>query len=187
MIKNGWNNLIYYTDGACSGNPGPGGYGVIRLSTCYSQTYGGIIPRYDLREIYTESFENTTNNRMELMAVIKVLELAAADSEHFYTIISDSAYVVNMCNDWIRGWAAKDWKRAKNKPIENIDLVQKIWSLINREFPNFEIVKCTGHGGILANEIADAVAASNKTKFWKLIKDNQIAYGDIEIPKNLQN
>jgi len=187
MERNSLNNLIYYTDGACSGNPGPGGYSVIRLSICYSQTLDDTIPRYDLREVYSERFENTTNNRMEMMAVIKVLEFAAADPEHFYTIISDSAYVVNMCNDWIRGWARNNWRRAKNKPIENLDLVQKIWELINREFPNFEIIKCAGHSGNLPNEIADAVAANNKAKFWTLVTNNKIFIDwDVDIPENLK-
>ena len=187
MERNSWNNLIYYTDGACSGNPGPGGYGVVRLSIYYSAIYDDMIPRYDLKEVYSERFEKTTNNRMEMMAVIKVLELAAADPEHFYTIISDSAYVVNMCNDWIRGWARNGWRRTKNKPIENLDLVQRIWELTNRPFPNFEILKCTGHSGDLTNELADAVAANNKVKFWKIIEINKIFIDEnVNIPENLK-
>lgn len=168
------NKITYYTDGACSRNPGSGGYAVISLSRDWSQTMSEYIERLSLNYSYAEYFENTTNNRMELGAVIHALELAKANPQYEYEIYSDSAYVVNICNDWIWRWAAAGWVRGKNQPIENLDLIQKLYELMNFADFKFSIVKCKGHSDILENELADALASNNKVKFNKLMKENKI-------------
>lgn len=162
--------LTYWTDGACSGNPGPGGFGIIKLSKLYNADYS--ILGYQLYS-YSERHQNTTNNRMELMAVIQALKMAKEDTRYRYVIYSDSAYVVNMCNDWIWKWAQNNWTRAKGKPIENLNLVKELYSLLNLKI-DYEIKKCPGHAGILENELVDAIAAQNHKKLDKLIKDNNI-------------
>lgn len=160
MIKNFW------TDGACSGNPGSGGWAAIELNEEVSPPV--------IIEYYMEHTNNTTNNRMEMEAVLYVLKKAYKDLDNEYIIHSDSAYVVNMCNDWIWKWAANGWKRSKNKEIENLHLVKKIYKYMNRDFPNFQIIKCAGHSGKIGNELADALASSNIDKFDKILKNNKI-------------
>ena len=170
--------LKYFTDGACSGNPGPGGFAVVRVSKCYPtiQTIDEDIERISLEEAYAECCDKTTNNREEMKAVIYVLKDAIDHPEYEYKIYSDSAYVVNMCNEWIWNWAKNNWTRGKNKPIENLDLVKEIYRLLNRDFPNFEIIKCAGHAGVLENELADALASQKPEKFYKLLENNKILY-----------
>ena len=80
------NKLIFYTDGACSGNPGPGGYGVVCLDKCYSQTISQYIERYTINYKYFKYSKNTTNNREELKAILHVLKLAAEPLEYNFTI-----------------------------------------------------------------------------------------------------
>lgn len=164
------NKIEYYTDGACSGNPGPGGFAVIRLAKEYIPSIGFeklFIPFY-----YNKYFENTTNNRMELEAIIYALKICSIGyTDYHYIIHSDSAYVVNICNDWIWKWADNNWKRAKNKPIENLDLITELYHILLELKENnftFEIKKCNGHAGILENELADALASNNMAKFNKL-------------------
>ena len=162
------NELVYYVDGACSGNPGSGGFGIVRLAKIYSDRVQLALPYW-----YQELFPYTTNNRMELGAVIHVLQLANAMPQYHYVIYSDSAYVVNMCNDWIWNWAKNNWTRAKNKPIENIELVKKLYKLLTSDI-SYEIKKTAGHAGILENELADSLAANNMSKFHSLIQQNNI-------------
>ena len=162
---------IYYSDGACSGNPGPGGWGLISILNYVS--YNGeediktIIPI--IMESYCGQEENTTNNRMEMQAVLKCMELAAADPDNNYICYCDSAYVVNMCNDWIRKWAQNGWQNSKKQTVENLDLVKKIYNYLNTDFFNFQLVKCAGHSGVLGNELADALATKDKAK-WNRLK-----------------
>ena len=165
---------IFYTDGSCCGNPGPGGFGVVELSVCYRQTMLEYIPSYSMNYAYNEQCENTTNNREEMKAVIHVLEMAANDSENEYIIYSDSAYVVNMCNDWIWKWAKNNWKNSKKKDVENIDLVKQIYNYLSSDFFNAEIKKVKGHHGMLGNDLADAYATNNMSKKDKLMKDFSI-------------
>ena len=93
-----FNNLTFYTDGSCSGNPGPGGFGVVCLNTCYSQTIPDYIERHTINYTYSEQSESTTNNREELKAILHVIKLAAADKKNSYLVYSDSAYAVNSIN-----------------------------------------------------------------------------------------
>lgn len=162
MIKH-----TFYTDGACSGNPGPGGFGVIELSTCLRETYSSYIESYSLNYEYSEFFENTTNNRMELIAILHVLKIAAEHPDEGYIIYSDSAYAVNSINDWIRGWAANGWVNSRKVTVENVDLMQEIYKYINLD--NYLIRKIRGHDGELGNELADAAATGNSRKRDELI------------------
>lgn len=158
----------YYTDGACSGNPGPGGFGVCWLDTCYSQTMSEYIERHSLNYIYSEFCENTTNNREELKAILHVIKMAAADEENFYLVYSDSAYAVNSINTWMYGWARNGWINSKKKPVENLDLIQEIYSYLEFPMSNFNLIKIDGHSGHLGNELADALATNNTKKFEEL-------------------
>ena len=163
MIKH-----TFYTDGACSGNPGPGGFGVIELSTCIRETYSSYIESYSLNYEYSERCEDTTNNREELKAILHVLKLVAAHPEEGYIIYSDSAYAVNSINDWIHGWAANGWVNSRKVTVENVDLMQEIYKYIDLD--NYLIRKIRGHDGELGNELADAVATGNSKKKEELIK-----------------
>ena len=171
----------FYTDGACSGNPGPGGFGVVHLEKC-----GNALVIYWNREEFSE----TTNNRMELSAIIDALttildelepeDLTCPKTDIDFIIHSDSAYAVNICNDWIWKWADNNWTRAKGKPIENLDLVKELYILLNRiqeQNIHCKIQKCAGHADILGNELADALASANINKFKKLQRDNNIIDG----------
>jgi ribonuclease HI len=153
---------VFYTDGACSGNPGKGGFGVVQLD------------KNIIKHEYSKFSDLTTNNREELKAILYVMKLAAADPGSEYLVYSDSAYAVNMINDWIWKWAKSDWCNSKNKEVENIDLVKEIYNYLNTDFFNFQIKKCSGHSGEAGNELADALATGNHDKFNKIIKNNDI-------------
>ena len=173
------NKLIFYTDGACSGNPGPGGYGVICLNKCYSQTISEYIERYTINYKYSEYSKNTTNNREELKAILHVLKLATEHSEYNFIIYSDSAYAVNICNNWIYGWQRNGWVRSKNQPIENLDLIKEIYKYLTTKNLHCQILKCDGHKNILGNELADAYATNNQKKINNLIYKYSIEYSPI--------
>ena len=153
---------VFYTDGSCQHNPGPGGWGVVRLC------------EKDIVYVMNESCKDTTNNREELKAIIHVLKLAAADPSSEYLVYSDSAYAVHMINNWIWGWAKNSWLNSKKKEVENIDLVKEIYSYISKDFFNFQIKKCNGHAGVLENELADSLATVNPVKFNNLVKSNNL-------------
>ncbi|MBO6506047.1 MAG: ribonuclease HI [Kordiimonadaceae bacterium] len=130
-----------YTDGACSGNPGPGGWGALLL-------YGE-----HEKEITGGEFE-TTNNRMELMAAIQALNLLKRPCK--VTLYTDSTYVKNGITEWIDGWKAKGWKTAAKKPVKNADLWQALDTAAARHDIDWRWVK--GHAGNPENERADTLA-----------------------------
>ena len=136
-----------YTDGACSGNPGPGGWGVLmRYGQHEKELCGGEV--------------DTTNNRMEMMAVIQALTaLKRASNVHLYT---DSKYVMDGITQWIDGWKARGWKTAGKKPVKNQDLWQQIDALAQQHSVEFFWVK--GHAGHPENERADELARRGITK-----------------------
>lgn len=152
----------WYTDGACSGNPGPGGWSAVRFED------------NDIIQVTTEYLYNTTNNRCELMALLYVVKLAAADKDNKYIIYSDSTYAINCITMWMYNWANNGWQNSKKKTVENLDLIKEFYSLMSFPLPNVEFVKVRGHDGDLGNEIADSFAARNKTKYLTLIKKNNI-------------
>jgi ribonuclease HI len=131
-----------YTDGACSKNPGPGGYGVILK-------YGSKV-----KEL-SAGFKKTTNNRMELMAIIA--GLSALKEKCQVTVYSDSKYVVDsVVKNWARRWEKNNWYRNKNEKALNPDLWQELLNLIDQHVVKFEWVK--GHTGHKENERCDKIA-----------------------------
>ena len=155
--------IVFYTDGGCSGNPGPGAYGTV--------VYLVDGNREILLDCVSDSCEDTTNNREELKAILAAYEIATTlgDEEYSFTIYSDSAYCVNMANSWIRGWAANGWKNSKKKTVENLDLVKRLYNYLNINFFSCQILKVKGHAGHAGNEMADALAAKNTAKQKRLI------------------
>ena len=161
---------MIWTDGACKGNPGPGGFGVI------------MIENGEVKYKHSESCEDTTNNREEMKAILHAFKLAA-ENYRFETVFvySDSAYCVNMINDWIWTWAKNGWKNSKKKTVENLDLVQDIWGYLQLEFFPCQVVKVKGHTGDFANELADALATQNEVKYAKILSQEGLTENIIEI------
>ncbi len=135
-------SVTLYTDGACRGNPGPGGWGVFLQAGSHEKTFKGAEPE-------------TTNNRMELRAVIEGLRALKQPSR--VTVSSDSAYVVNAFQqDWISNWKRRNWKKADKKPVKNRDL----WEALDRltGVHDVEFVKVKGHADDERNNYADRLA-----------------------------
>jgi ribonuclease HI len=130
-----------YTDGACKGNPGPGGWGaVLEYDGTEREMYGGE--------------PSTTNNRMELTAVIEAL--AALKRPCRVILHTDSQYVQKGITEWINGWKARGWKTAAKEPVKNVDLWKKLDEVIRTHDIDWIWVK--GHAGDVGNERADALA-----------------------------
>jgi len=130
-----------FTDGACSGNPGPGGWGaLLRMGSREKELFGGE--------------PATTNNRMELTAVIEALKALKRPVQA--RVFTDSQYVQKGISEWIVGWKRRGWKTADKKPVKNVDL----WQLLDRESARHRIEWCwvRGHAGHAENERADALA-----------------------------
>ena len=133
--------VIIHTDGACSGNPGPGGWGAILESgTHRKELYGG------------EAM--TTNNRMELMGAIQALEALKRPS--VVELHTDSAYLRNGITAWIHSWKRKGWRTADNKPVKNVELWQRLDAALGDHQITWHWVK--GHAGNVGNERADELA-----------------------------
>lgn len=130
-----------YTDGACRGNPGPGGWGVwLKSGTAEKELFGG---------------ENeTTNNRMELMAAIQALEIL--NQSCTIKLHSDSKYVLQGITEWMDNWKKRGWKTAAKKPVKNEDLWRRLDSAMQRHDVGWTWVK--GHSGNIGNERADQLA-----------------------------
>ena len=138
-----------YTDGACSGNPGPGGWGAILM-------YG------EHRKELSGGEKQTTNNRMDLMAVICALKALKKPCK--VNLYSDSAYVVNAFNqNWIIGWQRNGWKNSAKVPVANIDLWQELLSLTNTHVVSF--IKVKGHADNEFNNRCDELAVEQSRKF----------------------
>ena len=134
--------ITIYTDGACRGNPGPGGWGAVLESGSHH------------KEIYG-SDANTTNNRMELVATIEALKsIKASDSK--VKLYTDSVYVKNGITQWMKNWKKNGWKTAAKKPVKNTDL----WEILDRVQQEHDIDWCwiKGHAGHPGNEKADQLA-----------------------------
>jgi ribonuclease HI len=142
-----------YTDGACSGNPGPGGWGALLIA----RNGDKVVKTRELKGGQTD----TTNNRMELMAAISALEALVRPSP--ITIITDSAYVKNGVTTWIHGWKRNGWRTAGKKPVKNVDLWQRIDEASTRHQVTWEWVK--GHAGHAENERADELARAGMEPF----------------------
>ena len=140
-----------YTDGACSGNPGPGGWGAMLIYGEHEKQLSGGEPE-------------TTNNRMELTAVIEALSLLKRPCE--VTLTTDSKYVADsVTKGWVYGWQKRGWKKGDGKPALNPDLWEKLLPLLKMHDVKFVWIK--GHAGHKYNEICDRLAVSEWQKFKK--------------------
>ena len=147
--------LVAYTDGACSGNPGPGGWGVLLQAFSNDKV---------VKERELSSGEKlTTNNKMELRAAIAALEILDRTSE--ITIITDSKYVMNGIQTWLAGWKKNNWKTASKKPVKNEELWKRLDLLCGQHKVNWDWVK--GHAGNMGNERVDKLARNAMEPFKK--------------------
>ena len=141
-------SIKLYSDGACSGNPGPGGW-------------GAVFSKNGQTEKLSEGYKFTTNNRMELLGIIEPLEkLEKSCSVEIYT---DSKYVVNAINEnWLKNWIKKGWKNSNNKPVLNIDLWKRFLPLLEKHNLQFNWIK--GHNSHVENELCDIMAVKESRK-----------------------
>ena len=151
-MLNNMDEVTIYTDGACSGNPGPGGWGaILMLGENRKEISGGS--------------ENTTNNIMELTAVIEALKILKRPCK--VNIYSDSAYVVNaFLQKWIYGWMKKGWKTAGGDPVKNKELWQELYSLTKTHDVTF--IKVKGHADNEFNNRCDEMAVAESKKFTQV-------------------
>lgn len=145
--------VFAYTDGACSGNPGPGGWGVVMVArdgdtVLKSREFNGGAPA-------------TTNNRMEMMAAIAAIE--ALEYPSTLTLVTDSVYLRDGVTRWIHGWKLNGWRTAARKPVKNEDLWRRLDAAAARHALRWEWVK--GHAGHPENERADALARAGMAPF----------------------
>jgi ribonuclease HI len=142
--------VVIFTDGACSGNPGPGGWGaILSIGAHRKEIQGGETA--------------TTNNRMELLAAIKALESLKRPCE--VELYTDSGYVRNGITSWLAGWKRNGWKTADRKPVKNVELWQKLEEVASLHKINWHWVK--GHAGHEMNERADELAREGMRPFLK--------------------
>jgi ribonuclease HI len=137
------NTIDIYTDGACKGNPGPGGWGVfLKSGNIEKELFGGEA--------------NTTNNRMEMMAVIQALEALKRPCK--VNMYLDSKYVLQGITEWIHGWKARGWRTASKEPVKNVELWQRLDALVAGGGHDIDWRWVKGHAGDPGNERADALA-----------------------------
>jgi ribonuclease HI len=139
--------VLIYTDGACRGNPGPGGWGAVMIAGKHRKEICGGDPA-------------TTNNRMELMAAIQALETLTRPCK--VELHTDSQYVKNGVTTWIHGWKARGWKTADKSPVKNEDLWKRLDAARSRHQVDWRWVK--GHAGHELNEVADELARKGMLK-----------------------
>jgi len=145
--------IFIYTDGACSGNPGPGGWGALLIAKSGNEIL-------KLRELYGGAAD-TTNNRMELTAAIESLN--ALDRASEVTVVTDSVYVKDGISKWLHGWKRNGWKTAAKKPVKNDDLWRALDTAQARHQVNWKWIK--GHAGHAENELADELANKGMAPF----------------------
>ena len=145
--------VVIYTDGACSGNPGPGGWGALLVA----RDGDTVLKERELSGGEPE----TTNNRMELLAAISALEALGRGTA--ITVVTDSAYVKNGVTGWIHGWKRNGWKTADRKPVKNADLWLRLDEAQARHRVTWEWIK--GHAGHAENERADALARAGMAPY----------------------
>lgn len=141
-------HVLIFTDGACRGNPGPGGWGVL-------MRYGNH------EKILSGAEADTTNNRMELMAAIQALAALKHDCQ--IDLYTDSQYVQKGISEWLPGWKKNDWKKSDKKPVKNVDLWQMLDQEVTRHHVTWHWVR--GHNGHVENEMVDEIANLAIDKF----------------------
>lgn len=154
-----------YCDGGCRPtNPGPGGYGIVVFNE-----------ENEIEEYISHISNETTNNRMELEALLNAIEIAAAERGEV-TIYTDSAYARNCILTWSFNWSQNGWLTAKKQPVLNRELIEKICDIYYGDFLNtrVKIEKVAGHSGIVGNELVDALSKNDFDKFYNIIEKNNI-------------
>lgn len=157
-------SIRFFTDGACSGNPGPGGWAIVKLDNESVQCFSG-------GEV------ETTNNRMELKAVVTAMRnISKLDEKEKYEIHSDSAYVVNAIkNEWIKRWQLNGWKTSRKEEVKNQDLWKELLELqkgLKSLGFKVKFVKVKGHSGNMFNEMADKLAKEETQKYQQDLESN---------------
>ncbi len=150
-----------FCDGSAAPNPGPGGAAMVVIDDDE-----GIVYAWSIYE------DHTTNNRMEMKALIKALEYARSEELFAVPIYSDSSYVVNLYNDWMHKWVKANWTRKNSAPVENLDLVKELYDLFF--LCSCEVIKVKGHNGVYGNEVCDALASKNAQKLEILLKAEDV-------------
>ncbi|MDX9790602.1 MAG: ribonuclease HI [Candidatus Kapabacteria bacterium] len=146
-----YDNIIIYTDGSCLGNPGPGAYAAVLISG-------------DRRKEISKGFRLTTNNRMEIRAVIEALKLISRNKRYNITVYTDSRLVCDAVNkNWLKSWAAKGWKKSDKKPVLNQDLWQQLVDELQHH--NVVIKWVEAHVGIVENERCDSLGKEAAASF----------------------
>ena len=155
--------IIAYTDGACSGNPGPGGWGLYLKA---ENENGEIVKENEFygTDVYT------TNNRMELLGAIKAMEKLKKKNGVSLTIRTDSTYVRKGITEWLSNWKKNNWRKSDKKPVENRDLWELLDKIVAKHSVNWEWVK--GHSGEQGNEIADELARKGRDEAKKAVSLN---------------
>ena len=155
--------IIAYTDGACSGNPGPGGWGLYFKA---ENKKGEILKE---NKFYGNEV-HTTNNRMELIGAIKAIEKLNQKNGVSLTIRTDSTYVRKGITVWLSNWKKNNWLKSDKKPVENKDLWEQLDKIVSKHSVNWEWVK--GHSGEKGNEIADALARKGRDEAKKTLNSD---------------
>jgi ribonuclease HI len=135
------NTVVIYTDGACSGNPGPGGWGSVLMYNGHRREMSG-------------GEAETTNNRMEMTAVIEALEALKRSCK--IVLNTDSTYVMKGMTEWLQQWKSRGWRTAGKQPVKNVDLWQRLDQAVSRHDIEWRWVR--GHSGVPENERADELA-----------------------------
>lgn len=149
-------NTTFYTDGACSGNPGNGGWSYVEIMPCSSGIKTNVV---------TGNKKHTTNNEMELTAVYMALVKAYKGKSKQVTIYCDSAYVVNAIKKgWLLNWHNNGWLTKEGKPVKNKHIWEKLFRLVYEKKLDIRFVKVQGHNGDVLNELADKSAVKARQK-----------------------
>ena len=143
--------IVIYTDGGCSGNPGPGGWAFV------------VSENGEIREYKSGGDQSTTNNKMELTAVINALEYAKANGERDVVILTDSQYVKNGITVWIHSWKKNGWRTSSKAPVKNVEYWVTLDKLNDELNVDWQWVK--GHAGIVGNEECDRLVRMETAKF----------------------
>ena len=148
--------MKFFTDGSCSGNPGPGGWGVVAVNN-----------NDEVIWCYGEQEEQTTNNRMELTAIEYVLYrygARAGTDDEIPDVYTDSAYALGVVTSWMFTWAQNDWIKSDKKVPENLDIIRPIYNYWQKGY-RIKLHKIKGHAGCQFNELADQIAKGEKIDF----------------------